>query len=139
MKKDQQGRSVIAILVLAMFGGFTLICVTRIVPVYIEHIYVEDALRHISVVNKDFSLVDRYDINRQLSNFARINSIDSIQAESFDVRRQDGRFIVDSIYEIRVPIISNIDAVISFKSQLDTANPSECCQYKVEPWSDEEN
>ncbi|MFL0799104.1 MAG: DUF4845 domain-containing protein [Agarilytica sp.] len=132
MKNEQKGfLSYTQIVLLFSLGVFILLGV-KIIPVYSEHIYVEDALKFLAQNNSDIEALGNGEIKSKLGKYMTINSVGKEQAKSFSVKRMKGKILISSIYEIRVPIIHNIDAVMSFKSQLDTSKPDECCKYLVD-------
>ena len=117
-------------------GGFIILCVMKMAPAYLEHIYVEEALMHIATSNADMSQVDKNHIQGQLTRYATVNSIGPVAADSFKIKRYRDGFLVNSVYEVRVPIVLNVDVVMSFKSQLDTSRPETCCRFLVEDWDE---
>ncbi len=112
--------------------GVLILFVVKLMPVYSENVYVTDALRALSVNNADLNALDKNQIETQISKYMTVNSVGPDPATSISVKRMGDKYIVSSVYETRVPIIHNIDAVISFKSQLDTSKPDECCKYLVD-------
>lgn len=105
------------------------LCGVKLAPVYAEHTYVEDALKFLVDNNSDISKLDKSELKSQLDKYMTINSVGAEQAKSFIFERQRDGYIVSSVYEVRVPFFLNIDAVLSFKSQLNTANPDACCDF----------
>ncbi len=105
------------------------LCGVKLVPVYTEHVYVEDAMRHLVENNNDLSKLDRAELKSQIVKYMTMNTVGAEQSKSFIIERQRDGYLISSIYEVRVPFFLNIDAVLSFKSQLDTANPDACCDY----------
>ncbi len=119
--------------IFALFSLTVLILLgVKLAPVYSEHVYVGDALKFLVRNNADVNTLEKSEIKEQLSKYMTVNSIRGDQASSFSVKRINDKYLVSSIYETRVPIIHNIDIVLSFKSQLDTSKPDECCKYLVD-------
>ncbi len=132
MQTKQQGfLSYTQIALLFSLGIFVLIGV-KVLPVYSEHVYVKDALRSLAQNNSDIAELSKSEIKGKLSKYMTVNAVGRDQAKSFSVNRVKDKLLISSEYEIRVPIIHNIDAVLSFKSQLDTSKPDECCKYLVD-------
>ncbi len=112
--------------------GVLILFIVKLMPVYSENVYVTDALKALSVNNRDLNALDKNQIETQISKYMTVNSVAPDPATSISVKRMGDKYIVSSVYETRVPIIHNIDVVVSFKSQLDTSKPDECCKYLVD-------
>jgi len=136
MRKYHQGFISIQWLAILIVIGVIMLCAARMVPVYIENIYVTDALKFVLSSNVDIHDLDKSEIKSQLGKYMTINAIGSVQSGSFQVHKTQKATYVNSVYEVRVPIIHNIDAVMSFKNQLDSSNPEACCKYLVDNWDD---
>ncbi len=106
-----------------------IMCAVKLAPVYAEHTYVKDALKFLVKNNSDVAKLDKSQLSGQLDKYMTINTVGSVQSKSFTFERQKIGYLVSSVYEVRVPFFLNVDAVLSFKSQLDTANPEACCEY----------
>ncbi len=132
MQTKQQGFLSYTQIVLLFSAGVFLLLGVKILPIYSEHIYVEDALKFLAQNNSNIGSLGKDEIKGKLSKYMAVNSVGSEQANSFTVKRMKEKTLVSSVYEIRVPIFHNIDAVLSFKSQLDTSKPDECCKYLVD-------
>ncbi len=131
MQKQQGFLSYTQIVLLFSLGVFIMLGV-KIIPVYSEHVYVEDALRFLAKNNSNLGELSKGDIKAKLGKYMTVNAVGDDQTNSFSVKRAKDKLLISSVYEIRVPIIHNIDAVMSFKSQLDTSKPDECCEYLVD-------
>ncbi|MFL0803099.1 MAG: DUF4845 domain-containing protein [Agarilytica sp.] len=132
MKNKQRGFLSYAQIFLLFSTGVFILLGVKIIPIYSEHIYVEDALKFLVKSNSNIESLDKEEIENKLSKYVAVNAVGSTQANSFIVKRMKEKTLISSVYEIRVPIVSNIDAVLSFKSQLDTSKPDECCKYLVD-------
>lgn len=106
-----------------------IMCAVKLVPVYVEHTYVKDALKFIAANNSDVAKLDKSQLKSKLDKYMAINTVGTVQSNSFSFERQSVGYLVNSVYEVRVPFFLNIDALLSFRSQLDTANPNLCCEY----------
>lgn len=105
----------------------------KLVPPYIENMYIKDALKFlVKTHSANLSQMENSEIMSALSKYTMVNTVGPDQAKSFKVHRLQDRILVNSIYEVRVPMALNIDAVLSFENQLDTTNPDKCCKYLVD-------
>ncbi len=111
-----------------MTGGFALLCAFKIIPLYAENRYISQALIFLS--EKDVPLEDMStgEIKKAMNNFYTINNVRSEGSRNIKVERTRKAVLVSVNYETRVPLVSNIDVVVSFENQLDSSRPGECCK-----------
>lgn len=128
----QQGLGAISLLLILVVAGFFLLCFFRIGPAYLDNRYITSALRTLSENNSDVGQLEKTEIRKQLGNFMTINGVRNQSVKDFIIKRDKEKMIITNVYEVRVPIFANIDAVINFKNQLDSSNPEECCKYLIE-------
>ncbi len=124
----QRGMSSLAWLLVLMTGGFALLCAFKIIPLYAENRYISQALIFLS--EKDVPLEDMStgEIKKAMNNFYTINNVRSEGSRNIKVERTRKAVLVSVNYETRVPLVSNIDVVVSFENQLDSSRPGECCK-----------
>jgi len=137
MRYHQRGLSAISWLALLSTVGIVVLCAFKMVPVYVEHVYVEDALKFIVDSNKDLKALSKQNIEAQLNKYMIVNSVGPEQSNSFEIKRFGDHLLINSNYEVRVPLVHNIDVVMSFRSQLDTSKPENCCVYIIENWNED--
>ena len=119
-------------LLLIVAVGFVLMVTLKLGPHYIDNYYISVALKSLAREYPQIDELSNSDIERELSNFATINNIRGQEARSFKIVRKRDKVIVNNIYEVRQPLILNVDVVLSFKSQLSSANPELCCGFYIE-------
>ncbi len=132
MRKHQLGFLSLNVMLSLGAAGFILLCLFKTVPAYIDHMYVEDALRFLVEENNDVQSMGKSQISSKLNKYLTINSVGMPQSTSFVFHNRKEGFLVSSIYEVRVPVMLNIDVVMSFKSQLNTSETDKCCDYLVD-------
>lgn len=132
MLRKQAGLSALGwLIVLGVVVSFAT-CGVKIIPIYLDNLYVQNALKSLSDNNANLKEMDRGDIEKKLISFMSVNSMDGISLDDFKYRRTGTGIVIDAIYEKREPIFGNLDVVVSFKNQLDSANPDLCCEYLLE-------
>lgn len=136
MKKRQQGFISIPNAAIAFSLAVIILAGIKIAPVYIEQTYVKAAYQFLIDNNPDLASMDKREIRASLDRYMTINSLGDIQAKSFTVKRVKNKTLVSSVYEVRVPVVANLEAVVSFKSQLDASNPDQCCEYLIDVMND---
>lgn len=136
MKKRQQGFISIPNAAIAFSLAVIILAGIKIAPVYIEQTYVKAAYQFLIDNNPDLASMDKNQIRSSLERYMTVNTLGDVQARSFTVKRAKNTILVSSVYEVRVPVISNLEAVVSFKSQLDVSNPDQCCEYLIDVMND---
>ncbi|AMX02270.1 DUF4845 domain-containing protein [Microbulbifer thermotolerans] len=118
------------LLVVAMFG-FILTCVSKMAPAYIDARYVEEGLKKLAE-NPNLRELSRADIKKELDRFFLINNVRGEPTKSVKVIRGADSMLVSIDYELRQPLIYNVDVVMKFDKQLNTAKPELCCEPLVD-------
>lgn len=117
--KHQQGATLIGwVLILALVGMFGFI-VIRLAPIYLEHYSVLEVL---DAMKKDRDIVDAAtptQVMQRLKRHFNVNYIESVPQEGIRISKGGGVLKVEIKYEVRVPIIANVDAVVSFSDKLE--------------------
>ena len=132
IRHKQQGLSSLGWLVVIAVFGFCLTSLFKLGPHYLEHYYVQTALKTLAKQYPDFQSQKNAEIKNVLTRFMDMNNVRDPQAREFDIVKLDGRKLVNSNYEIRVPFMGNVDVVLNFKSQLNSEHPEQCCKYTID-------
>ncbi|MFL0809652.1 MAG: DUF4845 domain-containing protein [Agarilytica sp.] len=132
MKKRQLGFISISHAAIGFSLAVIILVGIKIVPLYVEQSYVTAAYQFLVDNNPDLANMDKSDIRRSIDRYLTVNALGGVQSKSFIIKRKKGTLYVSSVYEVRVPIVANIEAVVNFKSQLDTSNPDKCCDYLID-------
>ena len=114
-RKEQSGVSMIAVLAWLAFAAFLFTCVVKFTPLYHDNFSVEKTLD---------SIEDRYgiedatvsDVRDWMERGFQVNNLPDEIEDSAKVRREGNEIIIDVNYERRVPMIYNIDAVLTFEN-----------------------
>jgi hypothetical protein len=109
----QQGMTFISMLILLVIGGFFVLLAFKLGPIYIENYQVKSALA--SLKNEPGAAGKspqelRILIDRKLY----INEVRSFDPKQFKVKNVDGKKTVEIKYEVREPILGNVDALVKF-------------------------
>jgi len=112
-RQRQSGISIPGMLVIAMMVGFFVMCGIRMAPPYFEYLSVRKIIESIASEHgaEEFSVTD---IRRRISNQFNTNQIYELKPKEVEVYRRDGRTYIDANYEVRIPVMSRIDAVLKF-------------------------
>ncbi|WP_396615249.1 DUF4845 domain-containing protein [Lysobacter soli] len=116
MKRTQSGMTLIGfIIVLAVVGVFAYMGI-KLVPMYTEYFAVKKALSQLS----DEPGITQQDPARIKELFFRrldISYADSVKKDNVKVLRREANYLVTVDYEVRRPLISNIDVVGHFTAE----------------------
>ena len=111
-----------------MIAAFLALFAFKVVPEYAENRYITSGLKALGENNPDLTKMSTTDIKRAMNNYYSINNIRSEGAKQIEVIRNSRNVLVINEYETRVPLLANIDLVLSFKNVLDSDNPDDCCK-----------
>lgn len=117
LNNKQNGMSVFGISIVLVFVVLVIIIVLKLIPVYIENFTVASALT--SLEDSEVSLDKAGIRNRLMKNF-QINNIDVVKKEHITIKDiGHGKKQVTIEYEVRLPLMGNIDAVVQFLDSVD--------------------
>ena len=111
--------------VVAALGKFAY----TVVPLYSENVYVRTALKSLAndAAQKLEQMSDE-EIRKKISNFYMINNVNSEgPKKNLKIERESEKVLVTVDYETRANYIWNMDVIVSFKNNLDSTRPGQCC------------
>ena len=113
----QGGMSLLGMLAIAMMVGFFVMCAIRMAPPYFEYLSVRNIVESIASEHgaEQFGLSD---IRRRIGNQFNTNQIYHLKPKEVEVYRKDGQTYIDANYEVRIPVMGRIDAVLKFDDLL---------------------
>ena len=113
----QGGMSLLGMLAIAMMVGFFVMCAIRMAPPYFEYLSVRNIVESIASEHgaEQFGLND---IRRRIGNQFNTNQIYHLKPKEVEVYRKDGQTYIDANYEVRIPVMGRIDAVLKFDDLL---------------------
>jgi len=121
MKKTigkQKGMTLIGLaMVLGILAFFVLITL-RLLPPYMEFFKVTSIL---SSMEKDAEVASKTipEIRKMILARFIIDTVDGIKADDILIEKQGGLTILKAEYEARVPIMGNVDAIITFNKEIE--------------------
>ncbi|MBI5461819.1 MAG: DUF4845 domain-containing protein [Gammaproteobacteria bacterium] len=118
--KSQRGMTAIGWLIVLGLIGFFVLLALRMTPSYLEYFTISSALESLQnepgMANKT-----PQDIRTMLSKRFDINDVGSITAKDVDIQNQGGSYLVGVDYEVRMPVLGNVDVVMSFNKEIEVA------------------
>ncbi len=108
------GSGFAAIIVLIVLSVLVLL---KLFPVYMEHFNVTTSLNSLANEN-NIKEMKSSEIKTMLSRRFSINDVTSVNRENITVKKSKSDMTIDIIYEVRKPMVGNIDIVIYFSDHL---------------------
>lgn len=124
---NQKGMSATGWLLVLLVLGFTMMCLFRMVPAYVDNRYIQEGLASLAEEGNKIEDMSVEEIRRRIGRFFQMNNVRSQSEKSVEVERRQDKTLVSMSYEVRVPIIYNIDVVMTFNNEWDSSRPHECC------------
>lgn len=122
-RRRQSGMSILGIICILLMLGFFAMCIVKITPPYFEYLTVKDIIFKI-VTDPESPAKSTGDIRRKLSNVFNTNQIYELDPRAIKIYNRKGVRYIDSNYEVRLPIIWRVDAVLKFDDLLyEIGNP----------------
>ncbi len=109
----QRGASLLTTLLFLLMAGFFVLCGIRMFPPYFEYLSVRSIVESV-VADYEPETMGTADIRRRLDSLFNTNQIYALNARDVEVYRKDGKTHIDASYEVRVPVLGRIDAVLKF-------------------------
>ena len=123
-RQRQTGMSIPGMLAIAIMVGFFVMCIIRMAPPYTEYLSVKSIIEQVTM-EFDPQSQSIGDIRRRIDFMFNTNQIYELKHKDVEVFRKDGKTFIDARYEVRVPVMGRIDAVLKFDDLLYvTGNPT---------------
>jgi hypothetical protein len=121
----QTGMSLPGMLCIAVMVGFFVMCILKLAPSYFEYLSVREIMSKVSG-EQDPAEHRISDIRLRIANLLNTNQVYAIKPQEVEVFREKGKTYIDANYEVRIPVMWRIDAVMKFddlKYQVGSAQP----------------
>lgn len=117
MKADlQRGMSSLSLLAVLCIGGFFLLALFRVGPLYLDNYFVGAAME--SMREEDFHKMDDAEIFKKLFSYFTINNVRDIKRSTVKIERPKDGTLIKVDYEKRVNFLGNLDVVVKFENHL---------------------
>lgn len=113
LRQCQKGMSIPGMLIIAIMVGFFIMAAIRLVPPYVEYLSVKKIVQEVAREH-DPNSQSTAQIRRKLGMQFNTSQIYGLKVEDIDIYRKKGKTYIDANYEVRVPMVGRIDAVIKF-------------------------
>ncbi len=122
-RKKQAGMTAFSLLLVALVAGFFLICVVKIGPVYLESRTVKSIVNQAAEEARNEEL-GKAEIHDRIAKKLLINTVSGMSMKDVEVRGTGEEMEIDANYEVRKPLLFNIDVVVKFDDMIVKINPS---------------
>jgi hypothetical protein len=112
-RRRQSGMSILGIFAILLMLGFFALCAIRIAPPYFEYLSVKNTISNIAT-ESDTAEISIRQIRRKIDANFNTNQIYELEAKDVNVFHKGGKTYIDANYEVRLPILWRIDAVVNF-------------------------
>lgn len=89
----------------------------KLFPVYMENFNVSSSLKSLSG-ESGITEMKKADIRKLLMKRFSINEVNNVRNEHITIKKEKGSMTVSVVYEVRKPLVGNIDIVLYFNEQL---------------------
>jgi hypothetical protein len=116
MKRTQSGMTLIGFVIVLAVAGVFIYMGMKLVPMYSEYYAVKEALRELSkesgIAQKDPGSIKDLFFRRLYISYA-----ENVKPENVKIARKDAGYTMSVDYEVRRPLIANIDVVGHFTAE----------------------
>lgn len=114
LRHSQQGVTAIGWVLIFMLVGIIGLAGLRLFPVYMESQAINSMMRGIT---SDGESTEPAQVRRGLIRYMRVNTIDAVELDDFEIKNIEGRRHLVVHYDHRVPFLANIDFIVSFEKE----------------------
>jgi len=116
MKRTQSGMTLIGFVIVLAVAGVFIYMGMKLIPMYSEYFAVKEALKELSkeagIAQKDPSSIKDLFFRRLYISYA-----ENVKPENVKIARKDAGYTMSVDYEVRRPLIANIDVVGHFTAE----------------------
>mgnify|MGYP000176859864 CR=1 FL=1 len=113
LRNRQSGMSFIGMMIIVIMVGFFVMCGIRMIPRYLEFVTVKEIVTKIATA-PDAEELTVSEIRQKIANVFNTNQIYDLKPRDVEVYRKEGKTYIDAGYEVRVPVMGRIEALLNF-------------------------
>lgn len=98
--------------------GFFVLLFLRLLPGYLEFYKVKGVLESLER-QPGLTSYSIPEVRKLIRRRLEINSVEHVRARDFRIEKHEGRLTVRVRYEVRVPVLGNVDAVEKFEDRIE--------------------
>lgn len=119
--RTQRGMSGLTVIFLLVVGGFILLCLFKVIPLYYNNYKLDSLFSRIGNEGTPIETQTTNEIRGRFSRQFQVEGINDVDVSDIDITRQNGEVTLSYIHEDRVNIFNNLDVVVSFENWFSTA------------------
>lgn len=116
MPGHQRGASMLTMLVMVLFFGGLLTLVIKLGPLYLDDVTIQEAIESLDGT-AGLSQMSPVAVRALVDKRLLVNNVRDFDSENISIEKDGELVMITVAYEMRAPIISNIDAVVSFNHE----------------------
>ena len=116
MKRTQRGMTLIGFLISMAVVGVFVFMGMKVIPMYTEYKGVQGALKSIAA-EPDIASQPISEIRSRFEKHADTGYIESVKGKDLKIERRGSGYFVTAEYDVRRPLIYNLDVVGRFKAE----------------------
>ena len=113
----QKGVTGLGWLTILMIAGFFVFLGLQIGPIYLEH-YSIKAVLHSLEADTSLDTASPRQLRKIIQRRLKINSVYDFDQSNIKIKKHNHQFDIDMSYEVRKPMIYNIDILVTFNDKL---------------------
>lgn len=115
LPSGQRGLSALSMLVILLVAVFFGTCAIKISPTLIEYSTVKRTTESVVAMATEKKMTNS-EIRGAFSKRFQVNMTDAIDIKDVKITRKDGATTINANYEVRLPLMFNIDVVLKFEN-----------------------
>ena len=118
MPRSQRGfsKSGLLMMLIVLVSGLTF--GLKILPVYLDHNFVKGVAQEL-IANGSAATLTQNEIREEIANGLRVNNVRDFNLSSVTLARENAEPVLVIEYERRIPLVANIDVIISFDDRIE--------------------
>ena len=120
MNTRQKGMSSLTLLTVLVAIAFVLLVIFRVGPLYLDNYFVRSSVN--ALQNEDIRIMSNHQIYGALNRYFTVNGVRDISARDAEIERHNTHTVVTLSYEKRAHFFANLDVVVTFTNQFDSAD-----------------
>lgn len=116
--QKQRGMTFMGLVLIIAGIVFVAVIAMKMVPAYLEFMSVKKAIQNVAS-QPNFKEMKNHEIYESFNKTARIDNIDAIDAKELIITRNDLGPVVTAEYQVVVPLMGNVSALMDFYTSTD--------------------
>lgn len=117
LPRQQRGFSKLGLVFMLVVLVSALTVGLKVLPVYIDHNFVRGVAEALLESGRASSMTQA-ELRNEIAASMRVNNVRDFDLNSISTSRANGASIISITYERRIPLVANIDIILSFDDQI---------------------